>query len=80
MASGRHFHDICHVTFVLLRRDVWLSAPFTLGARRLSAMCAELEAATRDELPPDAAERVADVERELARARSAFETIAANAG
>jgi PAS domain S-box-containing protein len=54
------------------------SSSATLGARRLSELCAELEAATREALPPDAARRVADVEEELARARSTFEVIAAN--
>ena len=52
------------------------SSSATLGARRLSALCAALEAATREEVPADAAERVADVERELERARAEFASIA----
>ena len=56
------------------------SSSATLGARRLAALCAALEAATREALPPDAEQRVADVEEELARARSTFEGIAATGG
>jgi HPt (histidine-containing phosphotransfer) domain-containing protein len=43
-----------------------------MGARRLSAMCAALEAACRDETVEDPAAQIEAIEEELTRARAAL--------